>query len=287
MVQLSTATARARQPARNTLTELLRLCRYELFRMRRRPAFIILSSLAVLFIVVPSIAVALLADSFFFGGADLGGADVLALAMEFSISPLFYLIAVCIGALVFGSEFGSGTYRTLHARGASRAVIPLSKGAFIVLILIVLLGSGWILALLATNVVSLIQSSNLYSCGDCVSSLGQLGRALPGVAFWSLFGASLTCWGRSTALGVGVGLAYFFVSGIIKPILSVGFQQIWDIDIEPVLHWLPGNLIRAFLDADSTIVNYWVSGLGALAYCALLVLFILWLSNARDLTPSR
>ncbi len=286
-MEVSAATAKARRPARNTLTELLRLCRYELFRMRRRPAFIILSSLAVLFIVIPSVAVALLADSFIFSGADSAGPDILALAMEFSISPLFYVIAVCIGALVFGSDFGPGAYRTLHARGTSRILVPLSKVAYIVLALAILLVTGWILSLTVANVVSLVKSESFYSCGDCVSSLGELGRALPGVAFWSLVGACLTFWGRSTALGVGVGLAYFFVSGIIKPLLSFGFQQIWDIDIEPVLHWMPGNLIRAFMDADSINVSYWISGLGAMAYCALLVLVILWLSSARDLPPSR
>ena len=269
------------------LTEIFRFSRYELFRMRRRPAFIVLSSLAVLFFVIPALVAALLAGSSTLGDFSSGELGALDTALGFSISPLFYLIAVCIGALVFGADFGPGTYRTLHARGASRISIPISKVAFIFLTLAGLLVSGWVVSLIVVHVVTLIQSSNPYSCNDCVSSIGQLARALPGIAFWSLAGSCLTFWGRSTTLGVGVGLGYYFASGIFKPILSFGFHLLWDIDIEPVLHWLPGSLAGAFLDADSTHITYWASGLGAVAYCVLLVLFISWLSKVRDVTPPR
>ena len=285
-MQSSPVTAMAASPSVTIVSEVLRLSKYEWFRMRRRPAFTVLCILAALSILIPVAVAAIFSNLDFFSDGNNGSAEFLKTTFEFSASP-FNAVAMCIGALAFGADFGTGGYRALHIRGASRIAVPLSKVVYFLVVLAALLAAGWILSLLISNLATLISVGSAYSCGDCIDSLAQLGRALPGIAFWSLMGAGLAFWGRSTTFGVGVGFGYYFLSSIIQPALSFGFIRKWDIDIGPVLHWLPDNLAVAFFSADSTHVNYWLSGLGAVTYCAVIVTLILWLSRARDLTPSR
>ena len=285
-MQSSPLAAMAVSRSGTIVSEVLRLSRYEWFRMRRRPAFTVLCILAALSILIPAAVAAIITNLDFFSDGNGGSAEFLKAAFGFSASP-FNAIAMCIGALAFGADFGTGGYRALHIRGASRMVVPLSKVVYFLVVLAALLAAGWILSLLVSNLATLISVGSAYSCSDCLDSLAQIGRALPGIAFWSLMGAGLAFLGRSTTFGVGVGFGYYFLSSIVQPALSLGFIWKWDIDIGPVLHWLPDNLVVAFFSADSTYINYWLSGLGTLAYCAVIAGFILWLSRARDLTPPR
>ena len=280
------ATARPVQFSGTIVSEVLRLSRYEWFRMWRRPAFIVLCVLAALSILVPATVAAIIGNMDFFSELTEGEGEFLKAGFGFSAS-IFFAVAMCIGALIFGADFGTGGYRALHIRGASRMAVPLSKVVYVLAVLASLLVAGWILSLLISNIATAIATGSAYSCTDCIDSLAQLGRAMSGVAFWSLMGAALAFWGRSTTFGVGVGFGYYFLSGIIQPALSFGFMWQWDIDIDPVLHWLPENLVEAFLSAESQYVDYWLSGLGALAYAGVVVACILWMSKTRDLAPPR
>ena len=254
--------------------------------MRRRPAFIVLCILAGLAILVPSVIAAIVLNLDFFSGASGGNAEFMRGAFGYSFTP-FSAVAMCIGALTFGADFGTGGYRALYARGAYRITVPLSKLAFNFLVLTGLIAVGWFLSLVVSNVATLISDGSPYACTDCVDSALLSARALPGITFWSLLGAGLAYWGRSTTLGVGAGFGYYFLSSIAQPALSIGFTLIWDIDLGPFLHWLPENLVGAFFNADSAYISYWVSGLVALIYCAAIAAFILWLSRARDVVQPR
>ena len=279
-------TARPAQSGGTIVSEVLRLSKHEWFRMWRRPAFIVLCVLAGLSILVPATVAAIIGNLDFFSDLSEGEGEYLKAAFGFSAS-IFFAVSMCIGALIFGADFGAGGYRALHIRGASRMAVPLSKVVYVLAVLASLLVAGWILSLLISNIATFISAGSAYSCTDCIDSLAQLGRALPGVAFWSLVGAGLAFWGRSTTFGVGVGFGYYFLSGILQPALSLGFMWQWDIDIDPTLHWLPENLVEAFLSAESQYIDYWLSGLGALAYASVAVACILWMSKARDLAPPR
>jgi len=268
------------------VSEVLRLAKYEWFRMNRRPAFIVLCILAELAILVPAVVAVIVLNLDFFSDVGEGEVESIRNALEFSFVP-FNAVAMCVGALIFGADFGTGGYRALYTRGASRIAVPLSKVAFIFLVLAGLLVIGWTLSLVVSNIATLISDGSIYACTDCVDSVSLTGRALPGVAFWSLLGAGLAYWGRSTTLGVGAGFGYYFLSGIIQPALALGFTLQWDIDLGPFLHWLPENLVAAFFNADSAYIDYWLSGLGALAYCVAIAAFVLWLSKTRDLAPPR
>lgn len=285
-MQISDISGEAGVSRRSLLADVLRLCWYEGFRMRRRAAFVVLCSLAVTVIVIPVLAFAVVANLDVFSAFRTGDVEILAGALGFSVTP-FSVVAMCIGALVFGADFGSGGYRALHARGATRIEVPVSKFLFIFLALAALLIVGWAVSLLVAQVVVIIQSGAPYPCGDCGESLALLGRAGLGVVLWALIGSGLAYWGGSTTFGVGVGFGYYFVSGITRPALELGLMSIWGIDAGPALHWLPDNLVSAFFNADSQYINYWFSGLGALAYCGSVAAFILWLSRARDLKAPR
>ena len=279
-------TARPVQSGGIVVAEVLRLSKYEWFRMWRRPAFIVLCVLAGLSILIPATVAAIIGNMDFFSDLTEGEGEFLEAAFGFSAS-IFFAVSMCIGALIFGADFGAGGYRALHIRGASRIAVPLSKVVYVLVVLVTLLVGGWILSLLISNIATFFSAGTAYSCTDCLDSLAQLVRALPGVAFWSLMGACLAFWGRSTTFGVGVGFGYYFLSGIVQPALSFGFMWQWDIDIGPALHWLPENLVGAFLSAESQYVEYWLSGVGALAYAGVIAACILWMSKARDLQPPR
>ena len=272
--------------SRSTASGVLRLAGYEWFRMRRRPAFVVLCVLAGLAILIPAIVAAIVLNLDFFSDANGGEVESVRDALIFSFTP-FNAVAMCVGALIFGADFGAGGYRALYARGAYRIAVPLSKVVFVFAVLAGLIVIGWVLTLVVSNIATLVSDGSMYACTDCVESITLSARALLGVAFWSLLGAGLAYWGRSTTLGVGAGFGYYFLSGIVQPALSVGFTLKWDIDLGPYLHWLPENLVGAFFNADSTYIDYWISGVGALAYCAAIAALILWLSRARDIVPPR
>ena len=186
MHRTTTATKRTKF-SDSIVSEVLRLAKYEWFRMNRRPAFIVLCILAELAILVPAVVAVIVLNLDFFSDVGEGEVESIRNALEFSFVP-FNAVAMCVGALIFGADFGTGGYRALYTRGASRIAVPLSKVAFIFLILAGLLVIGWTLSLVVSNIATLISDGSIYACTDCVDSVSLTGRALPGVAFWSLLG---------------------------------------------------------------------------------------------------
>ena len=98
--------------------------------MRRRPAFTVLCILAALSILIPAAVAAIITNLDFFSDGNSGSAEFLKAAFGFSASP-FNAIAMCIGALAFGADFGTGGYRALHIRrGIQNGRAPLKGSLF-------------------------------------------------------------------------------------------------------------------------------------------------------------
>ena len=138
-MQSSTVTAITAPLSGTVVAEVLRLSRYEWFRMRRRPAFTVLCTLAALSILIPVAVAAIFVNLDFFSDGNGGSGESLKAAFGFSASP-FNFVSMCIGALAFGADFGAGGYRALHIRGASRMAVPLSKVVYFLVVLAALPG---------------------------------------------------------------------------------------------------------------------------------------------------
>jgi len=116
-------------------------------------------------------------------------------------------IALILGALVVGSEYGWATFKTILTQRPGRIALFFGK----------LLALGVILALLVVLTFIIAAASSLVVAalaGAPVSGppLGELVRALGAgfliLATWATFGALLATLLRSTALSIGIGLVY-------------------------------------------------------------------------------
>jgi ABC-2 type transport system permease protein len=119
-------------------------------------------------------------------------------------------IALILGALAVGSEYGWSTFKTVLTQRPGRTALFFGK----------LLALGVVLALLvvltfATAAASSLVVAVLAGAPVKGAPLGELVRAL-GAGFlilttWAAFGALLATLLRSTALSIGIGLVYSLV----------------------------------------------------------------------------
>jgi ABC-2 type transport system permease protein len=119
-------------------------------------------------------------------------------------------IALILGALAVGSEYGWATFKTILTQRPGRTALFLGK----------LLALGVILALLVALTFATAAASSLVVAalaGGTVKGLplGELLRALGAgfliLAVWASLGALLSTLLRSTALAIGLGLVYSLV----------------------------------------------------------------------------
>jgi ABC-2 type transport system permease protein len=119
-------------------------------------------------------------------------------------------IALILGALAVGSEYGWATFKTILTQRPGRTALFLGK----------LLALGVVLALLAaltfaTGAVASLVVAALAGGSLKGPPLGELLRALGAgfliLAVWASLGALLSTLLRSTALSVGLGLVYSLV----------------------------------------------------------------------------
>jgi ABC-type transport system involved in multi-copper enzyme maturation permease subunit len=136
-------------------------------------------------------------------------------------------IALILGALAVGSEYGWATFKTVLTQRPGRYALFFGKllALGIVLALLVVLtfaagaASGFVIASLEDA------SVGLPAAGELVRALGAGGLIL---AIWAALGVLLATLLRSTALSIGLGLVYSFVLETIifnLPIESKAFQD--------------------------------------------------------------
>ena len=121
---------------------VLAAARWEWFRLSRRVAFWIIAGLAAAG-VAATLVVMLLASKFGdfpFGSYDYPSAVA---AMLGAVGPF---LAVILASIIFGGDFGWGTWRTLAARGMARWQIALAKLLLAGAALAVFWAAAWMLA---------------------------------------------------------------------------------------------------------------------------------------------
>jgi ABC-2 type transport system permease protein len=216
------------------MSRLVGALRAELLKMDRRPAVWILLGVALSVLVLLGYLLQWLVFTHPPQGMNLASGNHIdqkqalypphvistAVRLAASTGSLPGALALILGVLVVGSEFGWGTFKTIYTQGPGRIETLTAK----LLALEAALGAGVLLYFAAAAVSSLTlamvdgQPLDQWPAG-LVMIQGMLASWLSW-SWWCLFGCALAFAFRQSALPIGLGLAYAFVIEVI--ILSLG-----------------------------------------------------------------
>jgi ABC-type transport system involved in multi-copper enzyme maturation permease subunit len=140
-----------------------------------------------------------------------------------AVSLLGPALAVVLGALTVGSEYGWGTLKTIFTQRPGRIQVLAGQFAALALIVAVLVLAMYVLAAAASLAVVLLDGKPV-AWPATVDILKGLGASWLVFDSWMLFGALLF---RQSALAIGLGLAYMLIiEGLVFGLLS-GFNLNW------------------------------------------------------------
>lgn len=220
--------------------------RAELLKLQKRPATWVLGSLAIYFVMFQYYIVEYITYRLVISGAILPDVPLktqlaqmspelwLENVME-SVSTYGTVIAIILGALVAGNEYGWGTLKTVLAQRPSRTVVYMGQAfavgvvtAFIVLAMFVIsAGTSWLIAVAEDGAVEWSPVTDI---------LLALGAAWLILMMWAVLGTFLGTYFRGSAVAIGVGLAWqIIVEGTIFGFLSLEFDR-----LAAIQEWLPG-----------------------------------------------
>ena len=252
------------------------LIRWEWFRLKRRAGFWVYVGITALFVVVvlaggaafqklvqdvPRMSAA--------GYVELTG-DAL-----FSLGPF---LAIVLAAILFGGEFGWGTWRALLARGLPRPVTIAAKLLLAVAILLCI----WIVAWCLSAAAGLIAGSG--SAGMDGQSWGA-GTATFLVGFVSACTyLSLTTLlgvvGRSSALAIGVVIGIVVAESTAYPLAELAAEFFLDFDVHQITRWTLWGTTRGLKGDDD--LNAFVFLPVLAAYTVLFIGLTMAVFNRRD-----
>jgi ABC-type transport system involved in multi-copper enzyme maturation permease subunit len=125
------------------------------------------------------------------------------------------VIALAIGALAMGSEFGWGTWTTILLQEPGRARVVAGK----ILALLIAVGGqvlvGFSVALVASTLIALAQRAPI-AAPDVTNLLSGVLVAWLIVAVWAALGALLGAALRSTAMPIGLGFVYLLLEELVS-----------------------------------------------------------------------
>ena len=204
---------------------------------------------------------------------------------------------VCAGLLaviVFGPDYGAGTYRTLYSRGASRLRVPLVKALLVYLLSV---GSWllWSLIALGFGVHFWSNTSThgrvLIEVGADLVSFGDVAlvflRSLFALMAYCLFAVAAVSFFRGTALGMASVLLMIFMEYVGFPVFSLILTTLYSYDMSGYYGWAITLALDRFIEWPAT--SFW-DGFGIFAsvvgYLAFFCLSI-YLCYARRDIPVR
>jgi ABC-type transport system involved in multi-copper enzyme maturation permease subunit len=155
-------------------------------------------------------------------------------------------IALILGALVVGSEYGWATFKTILTQRPGRTALFLGKLLCLGVILALLVALTFATSAASSLVVAALAGGPLKGppLGDLLRALGAGYLVL---AVWASLGALLSTLLRSTALSVGLGLVYSLVLETVifnLPINSESFTN--------ARRFFPGQNSSSLADSFST-----------------------------------
>jgi ABC-2 type transport system permease protein len=136
------------------------------------------------------------------------------------------VLALMLGVLTFGSEYGWGTLKTLFTQRPGRLQVFGSKLVALGAVLVAFVLVVFVLGALASSVIALREGAALAfpSVWDLVRGLAAGWLIL---AVWAAFGVMLAILSRGTSLAIGIGILYALV---IEGLLSALATQVSALD---------------------------------------------------------
>lgn len=196
---------------------------------------------------------------------------------------LFPFVAVILAGIILGGDFPTGTWRTLVARGIAPWQAALAKLLLLALTLSALLCVIWtlgaVVGLLAAPDAELPTDGPGNGWPLAVGGLGAVALTL--LAYVGL-GSVLAVAGRSTAFGIGVGIAIIMLESVGYLVAGQIAMVVWDFDLNDYTRWTLFGSTTALLTGDDDF-SRWVFVAPALGYAALCWVLTLALLELRDL----
>ena len=238
--------------------ELVKLVRWETFRLVRRVSVLVLLGLASL-LAAAVIAVVVAQNQGVFpmpGELDYIGTAAGALGV---IAPL---LAVVLAGFIHGADLQGGNCRTLAGRGTPRATILAAKALTCSLALLVyhLVVLG--LALL----VAVVFSPHFQGWSE---GLAGVGAAYLTSLLYLALGILLAHWRQSVAFTVGVGTAFIFVERIAYPIAGE-LGRFLDWPLAEITAWTIWGVANGLEGGSDLLAGPWFIPIIAAYICGLL-----------------
>lgn len=270
--------------------------RAELLKLRRRPAVAVLSTLALASVV-------LLIYALTYASVKLAAADPQQAAQQLAetrarmypglfhweilrnLSSVFNALALILGALAFGSEYGWGTWKTLLTQRPSRLEIVAAKLGAVAFTV-----AAWSVGILAVAAVcsyaAALADAAPRSWPPPSEIAAAAGSTFLVLFMWASLGAALAVVLRQAAVTIGIGLVYAAAELILSGTLGRGHTS-------GVLRSLPGINATALTDsfapshavaAKSALIGPGQALLVLAAYTAAFMLTAALLVRNRDVT---
>jgi ABC-type transport system involved in multi-copper enzyme maturation permease subunit len=266
-----------------TVAVLTNTIRWEWFRLRRRIEFwVVLGLLAVA--VVGTLVVAA-------GVLRLIQSDFAIPSYRYPLllfellSRLGPFVGIILAGMVFGSDHGWGTFRPLFARGQRRWQVVTAKLVLAASVLAVVWAGSWILAtavgLVAADPPTQAVEIMPWDAGSWAESAGRFVSAWPVAIVYLLLGALLCAVGRSTAFGLGVGIAVLIVESIAYPAAGAISQLALDVNLNDYTRWTLWGVTRGLMGRDDDLGS-WVFLPAVAAYAAAFIALAVLVTERRD-----
>lgn len=229
----------------------------DLLRLLRRPANLVLLAVQVLVLILLFYLVTWLVLRNPPPGANFGGqspedlkkvlylGDFAVGVVQQYLPGLGSAFAITTGVLVFGSDFGWGTYKTLFIQGPSRLAVIAARVVAIALFLLLTIGLLLLSAIAITSLFQVVDGATgtptHWPGNPEVLEAAGIGWLV--MLMWAMIGAALVTLFRNVAVSIVIGLVYvLLVEGLLLSLLST---VSW---IREVRRWLPvqasSNLAR-------------------------------------------
>ncbi len=251
----------------------LTAARWEWFRLSRRVAFWVIVGLMSAG-VAATLVVMLLAGKFGdfpFSPYDYPSAVA---AMLGAVGPF---LAVILASIIYGGDFGWGTWRTLAARGMARWQIALAK----LLLAGAALAVFWAAAWLLSSIVGLAAGGSDGPAGWGDAALQTGATWLVALAYLGL-GAVLTTAGRSTVFGLAFGVGIILFELAVYPLAGLAGEAL-DIPFDAYTRWTLRGVTSRLVSGEDDL-SRWAFLAPTLGYAALCWGLTLFGLTRRDLS---
>jgi ABC-2 type transport system permease protein len=280
--------------------------RGELFKLVRRPGIWVLLGVLLALVIVLGYGVFYLIYTFPPPGSSSGLPKGTTLAdFKVALYPVNFVketmgmwvslagvIALIVGVLVQGSEYGWGTIKTLYTQRSGRLTMLFGKLAALAVIVLVMVLALFAATALSSFVIATIDGHDTtFPAVDVI--LKGIGAAFLIFGFWSVFGLWLATLFRQSAMAIGLGLAYALV---IELLIFGILAGLGGTIVKQIQQWFPiantgyladsfgpinlrgiARTAAPFADANHAIVVL-------LLYVVAFTAISAWLSRTRDIT---